>query len=214
MKPFFLTISILLMSLLMQAQAKTKSPIGEYYLQGVMETASGFKFNQDSTFQFFFSYGALDREGQGVWKMNGDRILLNTPTKPEHDYVLVKSEKRDIPGITVKISGSSINFLQHVFAILKTGDKAEDVQANSNGIMQFTATTADSIELLFEFCPEKSSVFNLKGSSHNFFEFHFEPSIMDVVFNEFSLHLGNDEMTGPHPLDPQKEFTYKKSSKE
>ena len=39
---------------------------GEYYLQGVMETASGFKLNEDSTFQFFFMYGAMDRVGEGV----------------------------------------------------------------------------------------------------------------------------------------------------
>jgi hypothetical protein len=32
----------------------SSSPVGEYYLRGVMETACGFKLNEDSTFQFFF----------------------------------------------------------------------------------------------------------------------------------------------------------------
>ena len=36
---------------------------GEYYLKAVMETASGFNPHSDSTFEFFFSYGALDRYG-------------------------------------------------------------------------------------------------------------------------------------------------------
>ena len=43
------------------------SPVGEYHLTGVMETASGIRINQDSTFDFYFSYGAIDREGHGKW---------------------------------------------------------------------------------------------------------------------------------------------------
>ena len=58
----------------MEAQQKTNTAIGEYYLSGVMETASGFKLNPDSTFQFFFSYGALDRSGSGTWKQEGNNI--------------------------------------------------------------------------------------------------------------------------------------------
>jgi len=39
----------------MEAQLQTDSITGAYYLKGVMETASGFKLNADSTFEFFFS---------------------------------------------------------------------------------------------------------------------------------------------------------------
>jgi hypothetical protein len=35
--------------------AQMNDVTGEYYLRGVMETASGFRFNADSTFDFFFS---------------------------------------------------------------------------------------------------------------------------------------------------------------
>ena len=38
----------------------------EYYLTGVREMASGFLVKPDNTFQFFFAYGALDRQGAGV----------------------------------------------------------------------------------------------------------------------------------------------------
>ena len=59
----------------MLAQSKTASPAGEYYLRGVMETAAGFKLNEDSTFQFFFSYGALDRQGRGKWTTEGHPLF-------------------------------------------------------------------------------------------------------------------------------------------
>ena len=43
--------------------AQTAAPIaGQYYLEGVRETASGFKLNEDSSFEFFFSSPIRRRE--------------------------------------------------------------------------------------------------------------------------------------------------------
>ena len=58
------TLFFVFTSLMLNLNAQ-KNITGEYYLQGVIETASGFKLNDDSTFEFFFSYGALDRYGSG-----------------------------------------------------------------------------------------------------------------------------------------------------
>lgn len=49
--------------------AQQKDLAGEYYLRGVMETGLGFKLGADSTFHLFFSYGGLDRESKGTWKV-------------------------------------------------------------------------------------------------------------------------------------------------
>jgi len=57
--------------------AQNNTAIGIYNLQGVMETASGFKLNADSTFEFYFSYGALDRYGKGKWQITNDKLILN-----------------------------------------------------------------------------------------------------------------------------------------
>jgi hypothetical protein len=45
--------------------AQNNTAAGIYNLEGVMETASGFKLNADSTFEFYFSYGALDSMVKG-----------------------------------------------------------------------------------------------------------------------------------------------------
>jgi hypothetical protein len=55
---------LLIMETGIQAQATIP---GEYYLRGVTEVGSGFLIKADSTFEFFFSYGALDRMGSGKW---------------------------------------------------------------------------------------------------------------------------------------------------
>ena len=55
---------------------------GEYSLTGVMETASGIQLNKDSTFQFYFSYGALDREGQGKWSVTCKQYYFKQQALP------------------------------------------------------------------------------------------------------------------------------------
>ena len=78
MKKYIFILLILSTSVKMQAQQKSNTIVGEYYLTGFMETASGFKLNTDSTFDFFFSYGALDRSGKGTWKQEGNKVIFNS----------------------------------------------------------------------------------------------------------------------------------------
>ncbi len=60
----------------MLAQTPSQSVAGEYYLSGVMETASGFRINPDSALsEFFFSQGALDRQGKGRYRTEGSRLI-------------------------------------------------------------------------------------------------------------------------------------------
>ena len=90
----------------MEAQQKTNTAIGEYYLSGVMETASGFKLNPDSTFQFFFSYGALDRSGSGTWKQEGNNIIFNSKAGT-NGFALVNSNTVNNDRLTIKITDAN-----------------------------------------------------------------------------------------------------------
>jgi len=49
---------------------------GEYRLEGVMETGSGLLLRADGSFEWFFSYGALDLAARGHWEHEGDGIAL------------------------------------------------------------------------------------------------------------------------------------------
>jgi hypothetical protein len=48
----------------------------EYQLDGVMETGSGLLVRADCSFEWYFSYGALDLGARGSWNGNGDTIEL------------------------------------------------------------------------------------------------------------------------------------------
>ncbi len=65
-----------------QAQAQDKPmPVdaalaGEYSLGGVMETGSGLLLRSDGSFEWYFSYGALDLGARGTWVRTGDAVEL------------------------------------------------------------------------------------------------------------------------------------------
>lgn len=59
------------------AQAPQASLAGEYHLAGVMETGSGLLLRDDGSFEWFFTYGALDLGARGKWKREGDTVVLH-----------------------------------------------------------------------------------------------------------------------------------------
>ena len=74
------------------AQAAQASLAGEYHLDGVMETGSGLRLRDDGSFEWFFTYGALDLGARGKWKREGDTVVLHVdemgypPQMPETKF--------------------------------------------------------------------------------------------------------------------------------
>lgn len=58
---------------------------GEYYFRK-MEMASGFNFTADGKFQFFFSYGAVDRNATGTFSVTGNTLQLKSDKEPGKDF--------------------------------------------------------------------------------------------------------------------------------
>ena len=64
----------------------------EYQLDGVMETGSGLLLREDCSFEWYFSYGALDLGARGSWKRAGDVVELKVaemgfpPQMPETKF--------------------------------------------------------------------------------------------------------------------------------
>ena len=59
----------------------TASPAGEYVLSQ-MELVAGIRLNEDGTFLYGLTVGALDERAQGRWKASGNRIKLTSEPRP------------------------------------------------------------------------------------------------------------------------------------
>lgn len=202
---------LLLISINMQAQ-KLVSIRGEYYLAGVMETASGFKLNADSSFEFFFSQGALDRYGKGTYTVKQNKLLLNSTQKQGKDFTLINSKNEQVGKTTIQVTEQNKVVLKYVFVRVTTAGSVKEGFLNDEGTFVYEGGRPDAIELTFKFCPEKTSVFTGLPKEHNYFEFRFEPWIMEFYFNNFTLDIAGDELTGAHPMLEGNKFRYTKNS--
>lgn len=183
---------------------------GEYYLQGMREMASGFLLKPDHTFQFFFTYGALDRVGSGKWAVENGRLFLNSLAKPPNGYTLVKSGKKEHDFIQIVLEGDNHMAMRHTFVSLEDGAEGSWKQMNQQGDVQFPKQEIHSISLLLEFCPERIAVIPVAYKDHNEFIFRLGPSIIEVFFDNFSLQAGPNALSGGHPLMQGNEFRYAK----
>jgi len=185
-----------------------KNIAGEYYLQGVMEMASGFKLNADSTFEFFFSYGALDRYGSGKWSIDKDNIILNSKPYPGQDYKLVNAVASNNKSSTIKIENSNTNLYRFMYCRLKTANQDSVFNFDDDGTFVLPYA-ADSIEILSELCPERYSSFAI-DKSPMVYTFNFQPWIIEVFFNQSTFHYTDDFLEGRHPLLDDKIYKFNK----
>lgn len=204
-------ILLLIILEISQMTAQISSLIGEYYLQGVMETASGFRLNSDSSFDFFYSYGALDRGGKGNWKVEGSQLILNSFSSGSDAFVLKEEKKISAPGFLVRIDDANPFFKKYVHGFVSGKSHEEEQQSNSDGILHFSPGTYDSLMLMMEFCPEKVFRMDLKGNENNEFVFTFDPALMEVVFQNFTLKIDSKGLIGKHPLLVDKEYFFEKA---
>lgn len=194
----------------MEAQTKAATAIGEYYLTGAMETACGFKLNQDSTFQFFFSYGALDRFGEGSWSIKNNTIVFNSKPKTVQDFQLLNASGGKKEVITIQVKEINEMLSNHVYCKIKGGGKEQEGMTE-NGTIQFQPQLIETIELILEFCPEKKSVFTVASTGQHAFEFKPMPWLMEVQFQNFALSFTEEGLRGGHPLSEEKTFFYEKN---
>jgi hypothetical protein len=188
-------------------QAQNNTIAGEYSLSGIMETASGIQLNKDSTFQFYFSYGALDRYGSGKWSVHENNIILNSKPYPGKDFKMVSSSSVKNNFTTFKIEDANTNLYRLVYCLVKGPSGDTIINADKNGII-IVQYAIDSIHLLCELCPERITAFTNNPQKYNSYTFHFEPWITEVFFKSFSLRYAGDHLEGKHPLLDDKEYHY------
>lgn len=183
---------------------------GEYYLEGVMEVGSGIKLNEDHTFQIFFSYGALDKAGNGTWKKEGNNIILDGGKRPASDFKMTSSRKKG-NGITIQVTDPNTMILQYMACRLSGKNFSDTLEADAGGIIRSERNSADSIGLVHQLFSDRICYFDISKSSDNYFTFSIDPAIMNIYCNELSMEIHDGYLEGKHPmLDPARTYRFTK----
>jgi len=213
MKKTIIVFLLILIVHTVNAQRANSGIAGEYYLRGVMETASGIQLKPDSSFNFFYSYGALDRFGTGSWSVqNSQIVILNSRQRPAVDFKLIESRAAADDSITIVIKDNNNTLLHYVQCRIQTRTGIKESTTNQEGVARFAKEAADSLALLFILCPDRFSSFPI-SSNQNYFVFGFEPWIVEVFFDHFPLLFENNQLSGGHPLLEGTKFRYERAQK-
>lgn len=174
-----------------------------------METASAILLKPDSTFELYFSYGAMDRQGSGKWTFREGKVILNSRPRPERDFALVTSKTVSDDFTTVKIVDSNQQILPFFEALLKTAEGEKYGKMNQEGTFQIPKIKTTGIDLFFTLAPERYTSFPVT-SDDNYFEFRIEPWIIEIFAENIVLKPTKNGLTGEHPLLKGDAFSYGK----
>ena len=163
---------------------------------------------QVGRFDFFFSYGAVDRFGSGTWEERGDNIILNSPPKPAADFVLQESRATGDGQLVIQISDPNTRILRYVVARIKTPTGYEFARADDGGRIALPRRPIEEIGLVHNLWPDRPSYFVVSDPALTQFVFSIDPRIAEVEFRDLVLRADDEGLTGKHPLLAGAEYRY------
>lgn len=168
---------------------------GEYALRGVPEMVARFKFNDDSTFQFMYIYGASDRSAQGTYTVENGNVILHGTKAANKDFELVE-EKKSGHGITVSIADENEALLRNVVCYFINKKDTIMAETNAEGIATVNMPDCEEVQLIHGYFPDVPTSYKIKGNENNFFQFALKPSLTEVVFDNVKLNVKNGNLQG------------------
>jgi hypothetical protein len=100
---------------------------GRYALSGVMEAAGGLELRPDGTFSYGLSYGALDEQAEGKWRVDGNRVLLTTsPTPQPPEFRLAEAIPGEPDLFRLKLENPSGAPIANIEVVAKLANGSEE----------------------------------------------------------------------------------------
>jgi hypothetical protein len=187
------------------AQVLTDSAVcGEYYLESIREVASGLMLKYDFTFEFYFSSGALDRFGTGIWKEglskeNKKIVVLNSDPSKKNPLSLVKSSQKKGKETSVKMMDINPSISTYFIAVGFIENDTVYTYCNQEGEAVLDGENFDSLQIVFEFCPDH--VLSIPSTkNHNYFQIKSDENLFEIFFRDFQLYLNDEGLEGNHPV--------------
>ncbi|MEP6793385.1 MAG: hypothetical protein ABJB16_03600 [Saprospiraceae bacterium] len=166
---------------------------GDYNLH-MHEMASGFRFTPDGKFQFYFSYGAVDREATGTYAVEGDTLKLKSDKEPGKDFPIA-SQSKEGKGYTVQVTAPNAYLLKYVRCMYFIGDKQFDAETDDKGLIHIDVPKCDKIYLQHQLFPDIACLIKDENNANNYFEVSLSPSLQQVTFKGIDFVIKGDELS-------------------
>jgi hypothetical protein len=194
------------------SQTDTCHFCGIFYLNNMHESASGFNLRADSTFEFFFSSGALERYGDGRWSVtihatNDTLIHLHSLEEKGNALTVLQKATRKNGQLTLQLKNVSPLLYEHFSLVAFHQNDTAFTYADSRGTAIIDGDQYDSLQVICGLCPDYR--LSLPNEGSNYLEIGTEPWLFEIFFKGMTLRFKNDQLQGRHPMLAG-EFVYQK----
>lgn len=164
---------------------------GEYYFRK-MEMASGFNFTKDGKFQFFYTYGAVDRTATGSFRVEGDTLELKSDKEPGKDFAILNESKQG-NGYGIEFKHANKYLLKNILCIFVIDGKQHEEYSDENGEVKVDLPRCDTIYVLHTFFPDAPTLIKDEKDNNNHFTLELKPSLEQVSFKQMVFKIIDDK---------------------
>jgi len=159
---------------------------------------AAFEFKQDS-FRFYFIYGAVDRSASGSFTIQNGNVILHSAKIPGKDFTIVH-EQISGDGSSIKISNRNTALLRNIVGFFKKGIELDQQFSDEQGMIHSKLGNCDTIFVIHSLFPDVPTLIKSNaGNKNNYFELSLNPSLAELSFTDFTLHIDGEDLTGNLP---------------
>ncbi len=163
---------------------------GEYAFRKT-EMVAGFNFTAAGAFQFFFSYGAVDRTAAGTFAVEGNTIKLTSNKEAGKDFTIT-AQSKEASGYTINFNHANNYLLQNIRCIFLVNGKQEEAVTNSNGELHVDFAHCDTIYAQHLLYPDIFTLVKDATNENNKFTLALNPSLEQLSFKGIDLTIESD----------------------
>ncbi|MES2794595.1 MAG: hypothetical protein V4683_01450 [Bacteroidota bacterium] len=162
--------------------------VGEYSFHR-QEMVAGFLFEKTGKFQFFYSYGAVDRTATGSFTVKNDSLFLKSDKLAGKDFT-IKSEAKKGKGYSIKVEDKNSYLVRGVRCIFfYDNGKAMEGVTDDKGEFKTDLAKVDKIYLMHPLFEDVPSQIKDEKNTNNNFVVSLNPSLGQVSFKGINFHI-------------------------
>jgi hypothetical protein len=184
--------SIFFLALLIGVKLTAQIPLsGEYYFRR-QEIVAGFNFSADGKSQFFYSYGAADRNATGTFSVRGDSVQLKSDKEAGKDFT-IEIQSKQPKGYKIVFSNPNQFLTKDILCIFFVDGQSQQSYSDDKGEVYVDLPQCDTIYAQHPLFPDILTLIKDKNNSNNSFVLTLNPSLGQVSFKGTGLKIESDK---------------------
>lgn len=180
--------TLFLLLLILNANTKAQTTVeGEYYFNR-QEMVAGFNFSGDGRFEFFYSYGAVDRTASGTFSVEGDILKLKSDKIAGHDFAIKDQSKRP-GGYKLVFEHPNQFLLENILCIFMRNGILLQEYSDSKGEVQVRLDDCDTIYVQHGLYPDIHTLVKDVKNVNNRFTLSLNPFLEQISFKSIDFKI-------------------------